>query len=723
MPVAVDSWTPAAASGNGAHTPEKDKIRGRSWVGASPLTAAEDDEDELSSDDGGDPARPLSMPSRLPAFLNLALPGAEDFLFPSPRLSDSESSSRPVADSDVILWVCASSASAPMSDDLFPAACADGSLLCRFLRASFPWVRLPNENGQFPDNPFIFCRACVDLGLLASEVVDPMDLLEATDGRGLLDTLRVLKLQVQSPASSCDTGQKQDGSEWRELLKHHRIKPLRPAEKGQLQELVASGIPDDLRAQVWMLLSGAQQLLQARPRYYTELVRDHEADVGVAHQIQLDASRTLLTKKTSTRPLCRVLTAFAKHNRHIGYCQGMNYLAAFLLDQLDEQCSFFVLCELVERLLPEGYFSDSMMGVVVDQHILATLIAERHTDVARRLNSIYVDTSLFALQWFLCIFVGFLPGTLVLRIWDHFLTLGSTVLFAAAVSLVASVEDELVTCNGVADVVQVFAAAAQPDSVSVRHVEEFLLHGTWPIVKMHALEQLREGLQGRQRCAENLAVGGSVGARSIYNPPPQSFVLVDERRGRVASAYLRQGTTTLGSHRKLKKRRFRTEHIREQDFPPPQEVAIARPEAVEDNTVTMVDPHYDIVENWFTPVGISEDAGEPAPEEAEPSAARRRSRNPIKPLLSGIKHAFDHLGKDSRNRLDVTVDSGVHTDWESAVHDSSTAHFDGVSYVSTVGASKMNGASLKPRKEASKRRKNSKLQDVELSVAGPEAFS
>lgn len=63
----------------------------------------------------------------------------------------------------------------------------------------------------------------------------------------------------------------------------------------------------------------------------------------------------------------RVLTAYARHNPSVGYCQGMNFVAAMLLLQLsDEEHAFWCLCALVEDVLP-GYYSHAMVAAEVDQ--------------------------------------------------------------------------------------------------------------------------------------------------------------------------------------------------------------------------------------------------------------------------------------------------------------------------------------------------------------------
>ena len=64
-----------------------------------------------------------------------------------------------------------------------------------------------------------------------------------------------------------------------------------------------------------------------------------------------------------------VLTAFIMRNPTVGYCQGMNFLCARLLTCLDEEQAFWVLCQIIEELLPLDYFSN-LIGVLVDQKVL-----------------------------------------------------------------------------------------------------------------------------------------------------------------------------------------------------------------------------------------------------------------------------------------------------------------------------------------------------------------
>lgn len=68
------------------------------------------------------------------------------------------------------------------------------------------------------------------------------------------------------------------------------------------------------------------------PGYYQLLLdRKHEYPPAFFSAIEKDVPRTLPPGHCFSEPLRNVLTAYAIRNPSLGYCQGMNYLVAFLL--------------------------------------------------------------------------------------------------------------------------------------------------------------------------------------------------------------------------------------------------------------------------------------------------------------------------------------------------------------------------------------------------------
>lgn len=65
--------------------------------------------------------------------------------------------------------------------------------------------------------------------------------------------------------------------------------------------------------------------------------------------------------------LRRVLRAYSWRNPNIGYCQGLNRLAAIALLFLDEEDAFWCLVSIVEHTLPGDYYDKSLIGSQTDQ--------------------------------------------------------------------------------------------------------------------------------------------------------------------------------------------------------------------------------------------------------------------------------------------------------------------------------------------------------------------
>ena len=70
--------------------------------------------------------------------------------------------------------------------------------------------------------------------------------------------------------------------------------------------------------------------------------------------------------------------AFSWYDTSIGYCQGLNRLAAIALLFLDEEHAFWCLVTIVHHHLPRDYYDRSLLGSQADQvslfHIVSFIV-------------------------------------------------------------------------------------------------------------------------------------------------------------------------------------------------------------------------------------------------------------------------------------------------------------------------------------------------------------
>ncbi|CAK7305017.1 USP6 N-terminal-like protein [Vulpes lagopus] len=163
-------------------------------------------------------------------------------------------------------------------------------------------------------------------------------------------------------------------NKWIKMLK--RWDHYLPSEK--LRRWVYKVVPPEVRGQVWLQLLNVQ--VKARnARKYQEMKEAALVSWGIM-QIDLDVSRTF-----------RSHTMFWDRYRvgEVGYCQGMSEIAAILLMFLPEKDAFWALAQLMTD----------------NRHAM-------HRDEDQMSTRIYTP------KWFPQCFLGRIPFSLTLKLWD-----------------------------------------------------------------------------------------------------------------------------------------------------------------------------------------------------------------------------------------------------------------------------------------------------------------
>ena len=298
------------------------------------------------------------------------------------------------------------------------------------------------------------------------------------DDGDVLPSSRATSSSPASPASLSDDEKDDDDSdrdEWRTSNRHvsakHRQDPLyiaqadrwakfrqefpvplrQPLSAGVIlglrralkakKKLILQGIPIQLRRDVWEILSGARafpEKLEHSARYAFYL--KHPPNPTVVKQITADAPRALrghmkFTTKTGQAELMRVLSAFAVRSPAVGYANSMCHVAAFLLLFYPEERSFWMLCTLIDIILPPDYYSQSLLGARADAQLLKILVFQRLPRVHAHLTKHSLDVSILGLRWLMPLFLTTLPMHVCIRLFDILMLEGSTFLLSVALAM------------------------------------------------------------------------------------------------------------------------------------------------------------------------------------------------------------------------------------------------------------------------------------------------
>lgn len=192
----------------------------------------------------------------------------------------------------------------------------------------------------------------------------------------------------------------------------------------QFKQLVAGGVPVDMRAGVWKVCSGAAYAME--PLKYRTLIQKFGRPSS--HTIVAnDARRTLKNNVffaygNGTIYLADILLAYQGRGK-LGYIQGMNLIAGnLLLIVPDPEDVFWLLVVMIERLLPDACFTCEGIAAFRDAKIVTEMIKlelpklyshlEKLIDLEQKLEgSVLFD-------WFGSGFSRCLATEALYRVWD-----------------------------------------------------------------------------------------------------------------------------------------------------------------------------------------------------------------------------------------------------------------------------------------------------------------
>ncbi|GMP22807.1 hypothetical protein CsSME_00000659 [Camellia sinensis var. sinensis] len=258
--------------------------------------------------------------------------------------------------------------------------------------------------------------------------------------------------------------------------------------KEELECLVRGGVPMALRGELWQAFVGVPA--RRSEKYYQDLlgaennssnsVEQQSLQSGKSSkgsntcavsvpekwkgQIEKDLPRTFpghpALDENGRNALRRLLTAYARHNPSVGYCQAMNFFAGLLLLLMPEENAFWTLVGIIDDYF-DGYYSEEMIESQVDQLVFEELVRERFPKLVNHLDYLGVQVAWVTGPWFLSIFMNMLPWESVLRIWDVLLFEGNRVmLFRTALALMELYGPALVTTKDAGDAVTLLQSLA-----------------------------------------------------------------------------------------------------------------------------------------------------------------------------------------------------------------------------------------------------------------------
>ena len=241
-------------------------------------------------------------------------------------------------------------------------------------------------------------------------------------------------------------------------------------------------LPDELREEYWILITGAKKLKLENPEYYKTLLNNYPVNPlsdKSETQISLDIYRTFPEdenfRKEKIDSLKNILIAYSRRNCSLGYCQGFNYIVGKLLKVVkDEENAFWIFTQIIENILPINYYYDSV-GIIIDNNILFEKLerTNRSLMVHFKNNKFELMIKNILYKWLICLFSQNIKDELLFLIWDIFFIEGTSTLFKTIIIIFEKNKDELMQITSLDKLIDLFDSVHSLSLLN-QHKEELL---------------------------------------------------------------------------------------------------------------------------------------------------------------------------------------------------------------------------------------------------------
>ncbi len=221
---------------------------------------------------------------------------------------------------------------------------------------------------------------------------------------------------------------------------------------GKFGERLTMGPPAEYR---WMAWKTALQIANLRVSGLYQQLCDRREECSALSTILQDRDRTFADQAFSRPGLENVLVAYSLYDPEVGYCQGMNYLAGFLLivsGSKEEDC-FWTLVALMKRKVPgdrlevdglRGLYCENFPLLRIMLGLFESVLAAENPGLKEHLRQIGLPNEIWLQQWVSSLFLYSFPVGCCVRFWDAILVHGVSFILPISCAVVDSVCPALV---------------------------------------------------------------------------------------------------------------------------------------------------------------------------------------------------------------------------------------------------------------------------------------
>ena len=193
------------------------------------------------------------------------------------------------------------------------------------------------------------------------------------------------------------------------------------------------------------------------PRHYKSLLL-RKAESKWFETISADVKRTFTRYQYNHESLENILLAYEIYNPSVGYCQGMNFIAAILLiiSEAKEEENVWAFVALMEQKISSDELSlPGINQLYIKDFPLVTLIGnlfnstleETNPDLRQHLSKVELQHDLWLTKWISSLFLYTFPFEYCIRFWDALLANGVSFIIPIICAILSNFSEKLLNSN------------------------------------------------------------------------------------------------------------------------------------------------------------------------------------------------------------------------------------------------------------------------------------
>lgn len=228
-------------------------------------------------------------------------------------------------------------------------------------------------------------------------------------------------------------------------------------------ERVSKGPPEVFRHLAWEVVLNIPEL-KLEDTYNLAMIK--VLDEEIESQIKKDLDRTMTAFKTYDSPSTRILLfnilkALAINDPELGYCQGTNIIAGFILlvTSCDEFDAYYMTSAIFSSTFSKniglrGFFTNKFPKLTYFVDLALRHIFAYYPKIQKHFKTIEFHSEAWLQKWFHTLFILSFPMEFTIRIWDNIIVYGLDFIIKVTLAIVKLYEKTILSHKDAFDLME-----------------------------------------------------------------------------------------------------------------------------------------------------------------------------------------------------------------------------------------------------------------------------